>query len=84
MSVAALQEAEVEEEDIEYGPQKIKKLEGNGISAGDIKKLQEAGFYTVESVAFTPKKCLLAIKGISEAKADKIMVSHEHPFWIPM
>ncbi|GBM19055.1 DNA repair protein RAD51 1 [Araneus ventricosus] len=47
--------------------------DGNGISAGDIKKLQEAGFYTVESVAFTPKKCLLAIKGISEAKADKIM-----------
>ncbi|GIY84510.1 DNA repair protein RAD51 homolog 1 [Caerostris darwini] len=69
----AVQEAEVEEEDSEFGPQKIKKLEGNGISAGDIKKLQEAGFYTVESVAFTPKKCLLAIKGISDAKADKIL-----------
>ena len=39
-----------------------------------MKKLEEAGFYTVEAVAFVPKKHLLAIKGISEAKADKIMV----------
>jgi DNA repair protein RAD51 len=49
-------------------------VQGNGISAADIKKLEEAGFYTVESVAFAPKKMLLAIKGISEAKADKIVV----------
>ena len=49
--------------------------QGNGISGTDIKKLEEAGFFTVESVAFAPKKTLLAIKGISEAKADKIVVS---------
>ena len=49
-------------------------FQGNGISSSDIKKLEEAGFHTVESVAFCPKKTLLAIKGISEAKADKIMV----------
>ena len=30
------------------------------------------GLYTVEAVAFIPRKHLLAIKGISEAKADKI------------
>ena len=40
-----------------------------------MKKLEDAGFFTIESVAFAPKKNLLAIKGISEAKADKIMVS---------
>lgn len=45
----------------------------NGISAADVKKLEEAGFYTVEAVAFAPKKALLSIKGISEAKADKIL-----------
>lgn len=45
----------------------------HGISANDVKKLQEAGFHTVESIAYTPKKALLAIKGISEAKADKIL-----------
>ena len=47
-------------------------LQGNGISANDIKKLEEAGCHTVESVAYAPKKQLLSIKGISEAKADKI------------
>ena len=47
-------------------------FQGNGISANDIKKLEEAGYHTVESVAYAPKKQLLAIKGISEAKADKI------------
>ena len=33
----------------------------------------EAGFNTVEAVVYAPKKNLLAIKGISEAKADKIL-----------
>nr|SVE83754.1 EOG090X0906 [Daphnia pulex] len=51
----------------------ISKLEGNGISGADIKKLQEAGYHTVESVAYVPKKTLVTIKGVSEAKADKII-----------
>jgi len=49
-------------------------FQSHGISASDVKKLEDAGFFTIESVAFAPKKNLLAIKGISEAKADKIMV----------
>lgn len=48
-------------------------LQGNGITANDIKKLSEAGYHTVESVSYTPKKALIVIKGISEAKADKIL-----------
>ncbi|XP_055371741.1 DNA repair protein RAD51 homolog A [Condylostylus longicornis] len=56
------------------GPQSLEKLEGNGITSGDIKKLKEAGYYTVESIAYTPKKSLLVVKGISEAKADKIIL----------
>lgn len=59
----------------QYGPLSITKLEQNGITSGDIKKLQEAGLHTIEAVAYTPKKMLLAIKGISDAKADKILVS---------
>ena len=43
------------------------------INAGDIKKLEEAGFHTVESVAFTPKKHLIIVKGLSEAKVEKII-----------
>ncbi|KAJ3341334.1 recombinase rad51 [Kappamyces sp. JEL0680] len=45
-----------------------------GISTGDIAKLKDSGYHTVESLAFTPKKALLTIKGISEAKAEKILV----------
>ena len=48
-------------------------FQGNGITSGDIKKLEEAGYHTVESVAYAPKKWLITIKGISEAKADKIL-----------
>uniref|UniRef100_A0A8C4SLU6 DNA repair protein RAD51 homolog n=1 Tax=Erpetoichthys calabaricus TaxID=27687 RepID=A0A8C4SLU6_ERPCA len=44
-----------------------------GISANDVKKLEDAGFHTVEAVAYAPKKELLNIKGISEAKAEKIL-----------
>ncbi|KAL1916659.1 uncharacterized protein VTP21DRAFT_5363 [Calcarisporiella thermophila] len=63
----------MEEEEGLTGPIHIQKLEEFGIGASDIKKLVEAGFNTVESVAFSPRKDLINIKGISEAKADKIL-----------
>lgn len=53
---------------------KLQQLEGNGITAGDLQKLRDAGLHTVSAVAFAAKKMLLAIKGISEAKADKLMI----------
>lgn len=67
-----------EDEDEEFdgrnsGPLLISKLEESGIHANDIKKLMDAGLHTVESVAFTPKKNLITIKGISDQKADKIL-----------
>ncbi|XP_063702098.1 DNA repair protein RAD51 homolog 1-like [Culicoides brevitarsis] len=62
-----------EDEEEIGGPIPVSKLEGNGITSGDIKKLQENGYYTVESIAFTPKKALCMIKGISEAKAEKLV-----------
>ncbi|CEP20646.1 DNA repair protein rhp51 AltName: Full=RAD51 homolog [Cyberlindnera jadinii] len=65
---------QVDEEDEEaYGPIPIAKLEGNGITAGDVRKLMEAGYNTVEAIAYTPKRALLTVKGISEAKADKLL-----------
>ncbi|KAF7264578.1 RAD51 recombinase homolog spn-A [Rhynchophorus ferrugineus] len=83
MSVSAVNSADSAVEDAEEcGPQLITKLEGNGINSGDLKKLQEAGYYTIESVAFAPKKYLLAIKGISEQKADKILA--EAAKFVPM
>eukprot|EP00668_Euglena_longa_P046247 GGOE01061931.1.p1 GENE.GGOE01061931.1~~GGOE01061931.1.p1 ORF type:complete len:344 (+),score=113.51 GGOE01061931.1:39-1070(+) len=55
------------------GPLPISQLEQCGISATDVKKLMDAGFYTVEAVTMAPKKHLLTVKGISEAKVDKIV-----------
>ena len=39
----------------------------------DIKKLTDAGYTTVESVCFVPKKALVNVKGLSEAKLEKIL-----------
>lgn len=44
-----------------------------GIASVDVKKLRDAGLCTVEGVAYTPRKDLLQIKGISDAKVDKIV-----------
>lgn len=41
---------EIQEEEEGGGPMPLSMLEGSGVSAGDVKKLQEAGYYTVESV----------------------------------
>lgn len=70
---ARQQQQEVEVEEETFGPMPLNRLEANGISAADVKKMEEAGYFTVEAVAYAPKKSLLVIKGISEAKADKIL-----------
>lgn len=54
------------------GPLLVSELEKHGISATETKKLIEGGFHTVEAIAFSPRKQLLAVKGISEQKAEKI------------
>ena len=54
-------------------PTPVGELIKQGIAEGDIKKLTEAGYHTVEAVAFTPRKALILVKGLSEAKLDKIL-----------
>ena len=49
-----------------------RSLQELGISASDIKKLTEGGIHTVESLLRTTKKELMNIKGISEAKIEKM------------
>jgi hypothetical protein len=46
--------------------------QAHGIPAADLKKLREGGIYTVEALAHAPKKELTLIKGISEAKVEKL------------
>ena len=67
-----------EQEDIEMDEPEaqshpIAMLEAQGINNGDVNKLKGGGFYTVESVAYATMKKLTEVKGISEAKALKIM-----------
>jgi DNA repair protein RAD51 len=62
----------VEESDEPGQFHRIEKLEGSGITAGDIAKLKANGFVSAEAVAYAPMKQLTAINGISEAKATKL------------
>lgn len=48
------------------------QLQNFGINAGDIKKLMDGGVYTVDALAYAPKKDLVSIKGLSDAKIDKM------------
>lgn len=44
-----------------------------GLTKRDIQLVVDGGFNTVESVAYTPRRTLEQIKGISEQKATKIL-----------
>ncbi|KAF7684466.1 DNA repair protein RAD51 like protein 1 [Astathelohania contejeani] len=70
-----MEEEDEYQEDLQItsGPISIEELKNAGISASDIAKLVEAGYNTVESLAFTPKKQIINIKGFSDAKADKLL-----------
>nr|XP_039261748.1 meiotic recombination protein DMC1/LIM15 homolog isoform X2 [Styela clava] len=52
--------------------QDIDMLQDQGINAADLKKLKTAGICTIKGVQMTTKKALSNIKGISEAKVEKI------------
>ncbi|KAL6226860.1 hypothetical protein ACLB2K_000820 [Fragaria x ananassa] len=67
----AQQQDELEE--MQHGPVPVEQLQASGIASIDVKKLRDAGLCTVEAVAYSPRKDLLQIKGISEAKVDKII-----------
>jgi len=63
--------------DISY--RDIEDLTASGINAADIARLKLAGCATVGSILMTTKKQLACIKGLSEAKIEKIVeVSAEH------
>ncbi|KAG7578328.1 DNA repair Rad51/transcription factor NusA alpha-helical [Arabidopsis thaliana x Arabidopsis arenosa] len=55
----------------------IDKLVAQGINAGDVKKLQDAGIHTCNGLMMHTKKNLTGIKGLSEAKVDKICEAAE-------
>jgi DNA repair protein RAD51 len=71
--MTAQEDEQHQQQELVSGSTPISKLEGCGISASELKKLVEAGFYTVESIAFVPRKTLLNIRGLTDAKVDKLI-----------
>ncbi|CAM1302493.1 DMC1 (predicted) [Pycnogonum litorale] len=61
---------ELDEEDSLF--QDIDALQSHGINVVDIKKLKSAGICTVKGILMTTKRKLCAVKGLSEAKVEKI------------
>lgn len=51
----------------------VEELIELGINKGDLDKLKESGFTTIESINFATKKQLVEIKGLSDVKVEKIL-----------
>eukprot|EP00762_Andalucia_godoyi_P003161 ANDGO_01113.mRNA.1 Meiotic recombination protein DMC1 homolog len=51
----------------------VDRLQEHGINAADLKRLKECGILTVARVLMTTRKDLLNIKGMSDAKLDKLL-----------
>lgn len=64
-------EIDVDEEEVSFFTD-IDELQAHGINAADIKKLKASGICTLKGVQMTTRRKLCAIKGLSEAKVDKI------------
>ncbi|VDM85941.1 unnamed protein product [Strongylus vulgaris] len=75
MAENAFEEMTNEQQDEQTSFIPIEKLEQAGVSSGDIKRLKEAGFNTVERIAHAMRSEIANVKGISEQKADKLLVS---------
>lgn len=71
--VANHEDDDVEMEELGNQSHPISLLEAQGINNGDVNKLKTGGFHTVESVAYATMKKLCEVKGVSEAKAQKIL-----------
>lgn len=50
----------------------VDELQNHGIGAADVQKLKLSGICTIKGVNMTSKRTLLKVKGLSEAKVDKI------------
>lgn len=65
-------EEELSDQEEESFYQDIDLLQNHGINVADIKKLKSAGICTIKGVQMTTRRKMCQIKGISEAKMEKI------------
>lgn len=66
------QEQALEDDEEELPFREIDQLQEHGINVADITKLKMAGMATVMSILMSTKKELLNVKGITEAKVEKL------------
>ncbi|WWC65000.1 meiotic recombinase Dmc1 [Kwoniella dejecticola CBS 10117] len=59
-------------DDIGVGFESVDELQSHGINVQDISKLKASGIVTVLGVAQTTRRHLMKIKGLSEAKVEKL------------
>ena len=52
--------------------QSLELLQEQGVAANDIQKLSDAGYHTIESVAHATVRKLSEVRGLSEAKVNKL------------
>ena len=50
-------------------------MQNDGINSGDLKKLNDGGIFTVEQLAHSNRRDLVAIKGLSDAKVEKLITA---------
>ena len=72
MTTAAGDVLELEESEDDFCIVDIDSLQNHGINVADLKKLKTAGICTIRGLKMQTKKKLCQIKGLSEAKVDKI------------
>ncbi|KAL7549019.1 hypothetical protein ACHAWF_012286 [Thalassiosira exigua] len=65
-------EQQGEEMEIAVTYQSLDLLVEQGVAANDIQKLNDAGFHTIESVAHATVRKLSEVRGLSEAKVNKL------------
>ncbi|CAJ0564273.1 unnamed protein product, partial [Mesorhabditis spiculigera] len=73
-TTAATIDSVLQEDDSELTYLPVEKLETCGLNARDITLLKSASFHTIEAIAMAPRKEVYAVKGISEQKADRIIL----------
>uniref|UniRef100_A0A8B9ETV4 Meiotic recombination protein DMC1/LIM15 homolog n=1 Tax=Anser cygnoides TaxID=8845 RepID=A0A8B9ETV4_ANSCY len=72
MEDQVVQEESGYQDDEESFFQDIDLLQKHGINVADIKKLKSVGICTIKGIQMTTRRALCNVKGLSEAKVDKI------------
>ncbi|OPJ68922.1 meiotic recombination DMC1/LIM15-like protein [Patagioenas fasciata monilis] len=72
MDDQVVQEEPGYQDDEESFFQDIDLLQKHGINVADIKKLKSVGICTIKGIQMTTRRALCNVKGLSEAKVDKI------------